>query len=141
MVSFDTSHTSIYCDSSAKLKVNDFVEGSITARYLNLQSTAKIIRFSSKKKSANIPIPPANFIDVLISQKLEKIGLQQAEICSDSIFLRRIYLDLTGQLPSATEAGEFLTDSRKNKRELLLENLLKRPDFAEVWALKWSDLL
>lgn len=141
LASFDTSHTSIYCDSSAKLIINDFVEGSITARYLNLQSTAKIIRYSSKKESPISPIPPANFIDILISQKLEKIGLRQAEICSDSIFLRRIYLDLTGQLPSATEAGEFLNDSRKNKRELLAENLLKRPDFAEVWALKWSDLL
>ena len=50
-------------------------------------------------------------------------------------------MDITGSLPSSEEAQSFLNDKRKNKRSILIEELLKSEEYASFWALKWSDLL
>jgi hypothetical protein len=57
------------------------------------------------------------------------------------VFLRRAFLDLAGMLPTAEEAREFAGDSRPDKRARVIDELLERPEFADFWALKWSDLL
>jgi hypothetical protein len=61
--------------------------------------------------------------------------------CDDSTFIRRATLDATGVLPTAAEARAFVADSSCDKRAKLIDRLLARPEFAEHWALKWSDLL
>lgn len=83
---------------------------------------------------------PENPIDKLVSKKLSKLGVQP-ELCSDPVFLRRVFLDVIGTLPTAQEAREFLQDPDKNKRTLLIDRLLERDEFAFYWAMKWSDLL
>jgi hypothetical protein len=82
-----------------------------------------------------------NFIDKLVYQRLAKLQIVPAEVCSDAEFLRRAYLDLIGTLPTADEARRFLADQRANRRALLVDELLARPEFADYWALKWADLL
>ena len=62
-------------------------------------------------------------------------------LCSDAVFIRRAYLDLTGRLPSAEEAKAFIQDSEQNKRVALIGRLLDRPEHADYWAMKWSDIL
>ena len=57
------------------------------------------------------------------------------------MFLRRVYLDVIGTLPTADEARQFLTDPNPNKRRDLIDRLLERDEFADYWALKWCDLL
>jgi len=83
---------------------------------------------------------PDNPIDHSVSRSLSKLGVQPV-ICSDSVFLRRAYLDVIGTLPTAAEAREFLEDQDKNKRIALIDRLLARDEFASYWAMKWSDLL
>jgi len=73
--------------------------------------------------------------------KLERLGIQPANICSDAAFLRRAYLDVIGTLPTAPEAREFLLSADGAKRSKLIDALLGRPEFADNWAMKWSDLL
>jgi len=87
--------------------------------------------------SCTIPVNP---IDKIVSGKLLKSGVKPA-ICSDSVFLRRIFLDVIGTLPTVNEAREFLQDQDKNKRIVLIDRLLERDEFAYYWAMKWSDLL
>jgi hypothetical protein len=82
-----------------------------------------------------------NFIDKLVYQRLAQLQIVPAEVCSDAEFLRRAYLDLIGTLPTADEARRFLADQRANRRALLVDELLARPEFADYWALKWADLL
>jgi hypothetical protein len=48
-------------------------------------------------------------IDRLVLAKLEPLGIRPA-VCSDEVFLRRVYLDATGALPTAAEARAFLED-------------------------------
>lgn len=90
---------------------------------------------------SNANFSPANDIDVLIIAKLKKKGITPANLCSDAVFLRRVYLDVTGTLPEIAEVRGFLTDRRPDKRALLIDTLLERQEFAEYWALKWCDLL
>eukprot|EP00913_Durusdinium_trenchii_P023365 g21943.t1 len=91
-------------------------------------------------KEAAAP-PTLNFIDRHVDAKLKKLNIVPSSICDDATFLRRVSLDLTGTLPTATEAKRFLADKRPNKRSLLVETLMKRPEFADYWAMKWADLL
>jgi len=80
-------------------------------------------------------------IDSLVFARLEFLGLKPAGLCSDSVFLRRVFLDLIGTLPTEAEARQFLRDSSPSKRASLVERLLQRDEFADFWALKWADLL
>jgi hypothetical protein len=80
-------------------------------------------------------------IDKLVLDQLKRLNVQPANLCSDAVFVRRAYLDVIGTLPSATEAGEFLLSRDPNKRRTLIDRLLAREEFADYWAMKWSDLL
>jgi hypothetical protein len=82
-----------------------------------------------------------NFIDKLVDQKLAKLNIQPSDLCDDAEYLRRVYLDLNGTLPTPTEARQFFADGAKDKRAKLAAALLERPEFADYWALKWADLL
>jgi hypothetical protein len=62
-------------------------------------------------------------------------------LCSDAVFVRRAYLDLTGRLPSAEEAKAFIQDADKAKRAALIGRLLDRSEHVDYWAMKWSDIL
>jgi hypothetical protein len=84
---------------------------------------------------------PQNPIDKLVFAKLEKLGIAPANLCSDAAFVRRVYLDAIGTLPTAKEARNFLSDRDPNKRSALIDRLLERDEFADYWAMKWSDLL
>jgi hypothetical protein len=80
-------------------------------------------------------------IDRLVSKRWEQLGIERAAVCSDAVFVRRVYLDVIGTLPKAEEAREFLVDKNPGKRADLIEKLLAREEFADYWAMKWGDLL
>lgn len=80
-------------------------------------------------------------IDRLVLAKLNEKGIPPSDKCTDEVFLRRVYLDLIGTLPTRQEAKRFLSSNGTNKREMLIEELFERPEFADYWALKWCDLL
>src|SRR5262249_60353109 len=68
-------------------------------------------------------------------------GLTPSALCSDEVFLRRIYLDGIGTLPSADEVRTFLADPSPDKRAKAIDKVLARPEFVDLWALKLGDLL
>jgi hypothetical protein len=80
-------------------------------------------------------------IDGFVFDGLRRAGIRPAKLCSDEVFLRRVYLDVIGTLPTAEEASRFLADSNTDKRTILIEQLLARDEFANYWAMKWSDVL
>jgi hypothetical protein len=84
---------------------------------------------------------PAGKLDEMVFAKLATMDIQPV-LCSDAVFLRRVYLDVTGTLPSAEEAKAFLDDPDvENKRRLLVDRLLERSEYADYWAMKWGDML
>ena len=80
-------------------------------------------------------------IDDLVFGKLQKLGIQPANRCSDAVFLRRVFLDVIGTLPTADEAKQFLAETAPDKRSTLIDRLLERPEFGDYWGMKWCDLL
>ncbi len=82
-----------------------------------------------------------NYIDELVLEKLRKLRIAPSAAADDSTFLRRAYLDSTGTLPSAEQVEDFLADDSADKRRRLIDRLLERPEYADYWAYKWSDLL
>jgi hypothetical protein len=82
---------------------------------------------------------PEGQTDKLVLAKLASI---EPALCSDAVFVRRIYLDVIGTLPTAKEARDFIQDpDTRNKRRQLIDNLLVRDEFADYWAMKWGDIL
>ncbi len=84
---------------------------------------------------------PTGQIDQLVSARLRDLNIPPANVCSDPVFVRRVYLDTIGTLPTATEAEKFILDPNPNKRAVLIDRLLASREFADYWAMKWSDLL
>ena len=87
------------------------------------------------------PIASHGRIDDLAFARWKQLGIEPSKSCSDEVFLRRAYLDVIGTLPTPEEATRFLRDPDAGKRAALIDRLLGRDEFADYWALKWSDLL
>jgi hypothetical protein len=88
------------------------------------------------------PDPPANnYVDELVYEKLRQLQFEPSPLCSDTDFVRRVYLDVIGILPTVPEQHAFLADESPNRRQRLIDQLLDRPEHAHFWALKWADLL
>lgn len=79
-------------------------------------------------------------IDRAVVNKLRKLGIVPSELCSDAEFLRRIRLDLTGSLPTASEAAEFIADTDPRKRARKIDELLETPAYTAWWTTRLCDL-
>jgi len=84
---------------------------------------------------------PNGRIDEAVFSRLKKLRIPPARLCTDHVFLRRVYLDVIGTLPTLQETKEFLSSKSMNKRRALINRLLEREEFADYWAMKWGDLL
>ena len=76
-------------------------------------------------------LAPECRIDELVFARLKQLEVQPARVCSDEVFVRRVYLDVLGTLPTAQEARDFLRDSASDKRRVLIDRLLERDEFAD----------
>ncbi|MDR3459175.1 MAG: DUF1553 domain-containing protein [Verrucomicrobiae bacterium] len=84
---------------------------------------------------------PQNQIDELVFARLQALNIPPAHLCSDAVFVRRVSLDVTGTLPTAAEARQFILDRSPDKRRVLIDRLLARDEYADYLALKWGDVL
>jgi hypothetical protein len=87
-------------------------------------------------------LPPArNFIDEAVFANLKELGIPPSPVCDDSTFLRRVTLDIAGRLPTLEEATAFASSTSPDKRDLVIDELLKTTDYADFFANKWTALL
>jgi hypothetical protein len=114
---------------------------SVTVRYLNRQTTARIEFVPNRADFVFTAPQPANLIDQLVFAQLERLKINPSPVCDDVTFIRRVSLDLTGLLPPVAKAREFLASADPNKRSLLIDELLTSPEFVDFQTLKWADLL
>lgn len=84
---------------------------------------------------------PVSTLDHYVFARLQYMNIQPAKMCSDAAFVRRVFLDVIGTLPTTEETVAFLQDKTMNKRRDLIERLLARDEFADYWAMKWADVL
>lgn len=87
------------------------------------------------------PVVAATTLDKLVFTQLARLDIQP-RLCSDSVFVRRVYLDVTGCLPTAQQARDFIQDpDSRHKRLRLIARLLDSDEFARYWTMKWGDIL
>ncbi|HEY2930446.1 MAG TPA: DUF1549 domain-containing protein [Acidobacteriota bacterium] len=101
---------------------------------------ARLKKLPSAPGNATATMEPKGFIDWEIIGKLQQAGISPAPQCSDEEFVRRVYLDVTGRIPSADDVREFLASTDSEKRNRLIDQLMRTPEYADRWALFLGDL-
>jgi hypothetical protein len=114
---------------------------AVMAGYLNAVDTFRVVVPRPGRLAGYPCVPENNFIDTLVFRELRKLNIVPSGLADDAEFLRRVHLDVVGALPTAAEARRFLADRRPDKRARLVDELLRRPEHADLWALYWADVL
>ena len=141
---YDTSAASVITvDAVGHVSSHTRGQASISVRYLD--------KLESVHFTMTEPVPgfvwnqpaPTNEIDRLVEAKLKQLDYLPSSLCDDSVFLRRVYLDLTGLLPTLEQARSFRADKTTSaiKRSRLIDGLLETEEYARFWSLKRADLM
>jgi len=116
-------------------------EVAVLVRYLDQIVSARLTYVRLDPQFAFTAPSPANYVDQHIFARQRELQLNPAPVCSDAVFLRRVYLDVIGAPPTPDEAATFLDSKDADKRARLIDALLGRDEYASFWALKWADVL
>ncbi|WP_425618847.1 DUF1549 and DUF1553 domain-containing protein [Anatilimnocola sp. NA78] len=127
-------------DENGVVTATDQGDTHVVVSYDNAVIAIPVIRPVTELSGKAYPkVPASTTIDKLVIEKLSKLGVVPSDKSNDAEFLRRLSLDLTGTLPSATEVEEFLADKSPNKRAEKVEQLLETPAYAAWWTTKLCD--
>lgn len=126
-------------DTGGKVAAAGFGQSTVVVGYMRRFDTVRII-VPQPLPSPFPDVKPNNKIDELVLAKLKVLGIPPSDLCSDEEFLRRVYLDTIGTLPTPDEVRAYLADADPQKRSKLIDHLLGCKEFASFWALKWGDL-
>ncbi|MBL8166876.1 MAG: DUF1553 domain-containing protein [Acidobacteria bacterium] len=85
-------------------------------------------------------VPRRTVIDNILFEKMAVDQVPSAPLSSDEEFLRRVYLDLTGRIPNASDLESFVKSTDVNKRDAVIDRLLDSPEFVDKWAQFYGDL-
>ena len=138
---FETSNLGVLVHPDGVAERRQLGETTILVRYLERQVAVQLAFVPARPDFVWREPPHNNYIDKHVCAKLKTLRMLPSDLASDSVFVRRAYLDSVGVLPTPEETRKFLADTRPDKRARLIDALLERPEFADFWALKWSDLL
>lgn len=138
---YDPSNLVVQIDHDGRVRRQSLGETTILVRFLSQQAPVQLAFIAARPNFIWDSPRTNNFIDQLVDAKLETLRINPSPLAGDEVFVRRAFLDALGVLPTADEARAFVADSHSDKRAQLIDALLMRAEFAEHWALKWSDLL
>jgi hypothetical protein len=118
-------------------------EAPMLARFEGSYAATTVTVMGDRSGFAWTEPPKFNKIDELVSVKWKRMKIQPSELCSDTEFVRRVYLDLTGLPPSPEDVRAFIADpaEQKQKRDMLVDKLIASPAFVDQWSNKWADML
>ena len=116
-------------------------EAAVIVRYMEFIESAFLTFVRDIEGYAWTNPPANNYIDNNVHDKLQQLKFLPSKTCTDEEFIRRVYLDVIGILPTVDETHKFFADQSADKRTKLIDVLLERPEFAKFWTLKWGDLL
>ena len=145
----DVSNLCVYEQSAELAQISP--DGMVRRRRTG--ETAVVVRYLQKQEVVRLAFVPARpdfawtapaengYIDHEVFAKLKALRMNPSGPCTDGEFVRRAYLDLLGIFPTPEDARAYIADASAEKKSRLVDRLLERPEYADFWALKWSDLL
>ena len=110
--------------------------GVVDASFVTIPRTAEVAT-----EAQEVQFVPNNFIDEFVLAKLKKLNIHPSALTTDDVFMRRVYLDTIGRLPTSDEVKAFLADTRPDKRSKLIDMLLETPEWVDLRTLKLADML
>ncbi len=118
-------------------------EAPMLARYEGAYASTTLTVMGQRDGFAWAQPPSYSRIDELVAAKWRRMKILPSGLCSNTDFLRRVKLDLTGLPPTSDDVRAFLADPRdsREKRAALVDRLIGSPDYVEYWTNKWADLL
>jgi hypothetical protein len=116
-------------------------EVAVLARYLEELLSVRLTYLEPRADFAWPNPPETNYVDTHTFAKLKQMSIAPSDLCTDTEFVRRAYLDCVGRMPTTDEAKAFLADKDAKKRDKLIDALVETTEFADFWALKWADVL
>ena len=116
-------------------------EVAVIAHYLDLVANVRLTHLVEVPGFHVADVPKGSFVDQAVYAKLNRMRIAPSEDCTDQEFIRRVYLDLIGVLPTPLETRAFLADPSKERRTKLIDQLLTRSEFYDFWTLKFADIL
>jgi len=138
---YQSSETAVAAvTAGGEVRAQGFGQAAIVVTYMRRSAVARVA-VPQPLPSPFPETPTHNKVDELVFAKLKELGIPPSPLCSDQEFLRRVFLDVIGLLPTPDEARAFLSDTDPKKRSKLIDQLLQRDELADFWALKWGDLL
>ncbi len=141
-----------YCSFESLDRAVASIDASGIVKGIGVGDAGLMVRYRAQPVAARVLVPrPSgasfpqvtanNFVDKHVLAKLQRLNLLPAEHCDDATFLRRVQLDVAGELPTADDVRAFLGDSSSDKRSRKIEELLLKPEHADLWTLKFGDIL
>jgi hypothetical protein len=141
-VFLSNNDNSAIVDTAGLIKASKRGEAYVMARFNTFTVGSQVI-IVPKGEPYAFPsdIKDNNFIDGLVDAKLKKLRIVPSAVCDDETFLRRAYIDIIGMMPTTEAWQKFMSDSSPDKREKLVDELLGRKEFVELWVMKFAELL
>jgi hypothetical protein len=116
-------------------------EVAVIAHYLDLVANVRLTHLVEVPGFHVAEVPLDNVIDKAVFAKLNRMRISPSEPCTDAEFIRRVYLDTIGVLPSPEEVQAFLADPSSDRRSRVVDRLVTRTEFYDFWTLKFADIL
>ena len=138
---YETSNLLATVEIAGRVVRQRYGQTTVIVRYLDHQVAVPVALMANRPSPTWQPAAGHNRLDELALAKLQRLRIEPSPQASDAALLRRTYLDTLGVLPTSAEARAFSRDARPDKHSRLVDRLLVRPEFADFWALKWSDVL
>ncbi len=129
------------------------VDGAALVRALDQSGEAAVMaRYQAQVATFRATVPlglkipqyafaPRTVVDRATHKKWQELGIVPSAPSSDELFVRRVYLDITGTLPTPAQQKAFLDDKAPDKRDKLIDALLETPEYAYYFANRWADVL
>ena len=136
-----SNENSAKIDETGLVTASNRGEAFVMARFATFTVGSQVIVIPKDVAYHWPDVPENNFIDTLVNNKLKKLRILPSELCTDETFLRRAYIDVIGLLPTREEHDQFMSSTDPLKRDKLIDELLGRKEFVELWVMKWAELL
>ncbi|MEM6779004.1 MAG: DUF1549 and DUF1553 domain-containing protein [Planctomycetota bacterium] len=142
LAAFSTNNATVASvDQDGLMTAGNRGEAFVMARFDTHTVGTQVLTLPSDLKYSRPKSTADNYVDTLVDKKLQQLRIVPSGPCSDEEFLRRITIDITGLLPTEQEFDAFINDPAEDKRDRLVDQLLQRKEFSEIWAMKFAQLL